>query len=313
MENGMLKTKNDIAELVYLPGADDSGIEIEIKKTGEFAVVFSGGGRHYTCGIVKKGSAGRLSVPTAKIAFADNLSVVNIDTDESVASIVITPAVTTKAGDAAAAAEAAMSAALSASVDAKTVVSAESGAAVPTDNDERAYGSVGGGGGASAEGDSAETPKKNAAAGLINNRQGCLPAVFSRYSGLTDAKENEKFYIFDEYAAKKNDMKILYSGNIVPLDRVFLDYKNTFAGKASLPEKLIGESIHEGKVAYYIFAVCGRDIEREQPFGGATGFVYHYDSADGYGYWLCYINAENGRISIPVRSRLLNITSDKNS
>ena len=58
---------------------------------------------------------------------------------------------------------------------------------------------------------------------------------------------------------------------------------------------------------YYIYAVPGRYMYKDQPFQGMTGFVYWHSLEDkkpergDYGYWLLHIDARTGNVAFPMR------------
>lgn len=56
----------------------------------------------------------------------------------------------------------------------------------------------------------------------------------------------------------------------------------------------------EDDVQYYIYGVPGRFNTLEHPFRGATGFNTWYETADGLGYWLLYIDPMTGKILFPI-------------
>ncbi|NLW23489.1 MAG: hypothetical protein GXY88_09630 [Tissierellia bacterium] len=57
----------------------------------------------------------------------------------------------------------------------------------------------------------------------------------------------------------------------------------------------------EGKdTKYYVYAVPGKFTIEEHPFRGITGFNTWYDSMDGIGYWVLYIDPMTGNIIYPI-------------
>ena len=56
----------------------------------------------------------------------------------------------------------------------------------------------------------------------------------------------------------------------------------------------------EDDVQYYIYGVPGRFTTLEHPFRGSTGFNTWYESKDGLGYWLLYIDPMTGKILYPI-------------
>lgn len=57
----------------------------------------------------------------------------------------------------------------------------------------------------------------------------------------------------------------------------------------------------EGKeTKYYVYGVPGRFTIEEQPFKGITGFNTWYESTEGIGYWVLYIDPMTGKIIHPI-------------
>lgn len=53
----------------------------------------------------------------------------------------------------------------------------------------------------------------------------------------------------------------------------------------------------DGKdVKYYLYGVPGRFTTEEHPFRGVTGFNTWYESEDGFGYWILYIDPMTGEV-----------------
>jgi len=55
-----------------------------------------------------------------------------------------------------------------------------------------------------------------------------------------------------------------------------------------------------GDARYYIYGIPGNFITLEHPFRGATGFNTWYESRDGFGYWLIYIDPYTGKVMYPI-------------
>lgn len=51
---------------------------------------------------------------------------------------------------------------------------------------------------------------------------------------------------------------------------------------------------------FYVYAIPGKFTAEEHPFKGVTGFNTWYDSIDGIGYWILYIDPMTGRVIFPV-------------
>lgn len=54
------------------------------------------------------------------------------------------------------------------------------------------------------------------------------------------------------------------------------------------------------EVKFFVYGVPGRFISEDHPQNGTTGFNTWYESKDGLGYWLLYIDPETGRIIYPI-------------
>jgi len=57
----------------------------------------------------------------------------------------------------------------------------------------------------------------------------------------------------------------------------------------------------DGKeIKYYIYGVPGKFTIGEQPFKGITGFNTWYESNEGTGYWVLYIDPMTGKTIHPI-------------
>lgn len=54
------------------------------------------------------------------------------------------------------------------------------------------------------------------------------------------------------------------------------------------------------EIKYYVYAIPGKFIIKEHPFKGITGFNTWYESIDGIGYWLLYIDPMTGKVIYPI-------------
>lgn len=55
-----------------------------------------------------------------------------------------------------------------------------------------------------------------------------------------------------------------------------------------------------GEIRYYIYGVPGRFDSLEHPFKGVTGFNTWYETENGFGYWLMYIDPLMGKVIYPL-------------
>lgn len=63
---------------------------------------------------------------------------------------------------------------------------------------------------------------------------------------------------------------------------------------------LFGLYNSEDRVKFYVYGVPGRFNTQEHPQMGNTGFNTWFESVNGMGYWLLYIDPVNGRIIYPI-------------
>lgn len=63
---------------------------------------------------------------------------------------------------------------------------------------------------------------------------------------------------------------------------------------------LFGMYKEKGETLYYIYGIPGRFAIEEHPFRGVTGFNTWYESIEGMGYWLLYIDPITGEIIHPL-------------
>lgn len=72
--------------------------------------------------------------------------------------------------------------------------------------------------------------------------------------------------------------------------------------------QLIGLQYAQGAVKYLVHGIPGRFCLRDQPFGGATGYVYWHPlpgqqfKPGDYGYWLIYIDPTTGEVVFPEKA-----------
>ncbi len=145
---------------------------------------------------------------------------------------------------------------------------------------------------------------KSQKASLINDNEGILEELFEKFDLFETPLKNHVFYKLDEANAKKSALKIILNGFIVPVLSPLLEYKNPFGTSGGYPKYLIGETSIDGEIEYYVYGTLGRNLREEQPFSGATGFVYFEKIRESEeGYWLMYVNAKTGRISLPMRPK----------
>ncbi|MBW4828413.1 MAG: hypothetical protein KZY61_10595 [Clostridiaceae bacterium] len=55
-----------------------------------------------------------------------------------------------------------------------------------------------------------------------------------------------------------------------------------------------------GEIKYYIYGVPGRFDSLEHPFKGVTGFNTWYETENGFGYWIMYIDPLMGKVIYPL-------------
>lgn len=59
---------------------------------------------------------------------------------------------------------------------------------------------------------------------------------------------------------------------------------------------IFGMYKEQKEVKYYLYGVPGKFIIEEHPFKGTTGFNTWYESKDGLGYWILYIDPMTGKV-----------------
>lgn len=87
-----------------------------------------------------------------------------------------------------------------------------------------------------------------------------------------------------------------------------MDYKYPFISNSTTCLNLIKKYGHylfgmykQGKeTKYYIYAVPGKFTVGEHPFKGITGFNTWYESINGTGYWVLYIDPITGKVIYPL-------------
>ncbi len=97
---------------------------------------------------------------------------------------------------------------------------------------------------------------------------------------------------------------------IQPLSQVCSEVVNNFqTGPVFQGHQLVGlQYDQKGAVKYLVHGIPGRFCLRDQPYGGATGYIYwhplpgqQYQAGD-YGYWLIHINPITGEVVFPQRA-----------
>ncbi|MCF6459465.1 hypothetical protein [Clostridium sp. Cult3] len=86
------------------------------------------------------------------------------------------------------------------------------------------------------------------------------------------------------------------------------DYKYPFLNNSTTCFDLIRKYGHylfgmykeDRETKYYIYGVPGKFATSEYPFKGITGFNTWYESANGLGYWILYIDPMTGKIIYPL-------------
>ncbi|MCF6464330.1 hypothetical protein [Clostridium sp. Cult2] len=63
---------------------------------------------------------------------------------------------------------------------------------------------------------------------------------------------------------------------------------------------LFGLYKEKQETKYYVYGVPGKFTLEEHPFRGITGFNTWYDSVDGVGYWVLYIDPITGKVIHPI-------------
>lgn len=139
---------------------------------------------------------------------------------------------------------------------------------------------------------------------LINDTPDVLEDLFEVFSDFENEMKNRVFYALNEKISEDNELRVLLNGYNVTLSTPFLEYKNSYTKQTKYPERLIGKLVSDNEAQYFIFAVLGKNTSEEQPFMGSTGFVYYEQIKNSdLGYWMSYINAKTGKISLPIKPK----------
>ena len=113
---------------------------------------------------------------------------------------------------------------------------------------------------------------------------------------------NHNLYIFDDENPLNSSVRINFAGGKASAQSLFLGYSN-FIKDVSFPEKILGEAFDGSGAEYNVFGILGRNVTEDQPFGGATGYLFfHRIPSSEYGYWLMYLNAITGALCLPSGS-----------
>lgn len=109
--------------------------------------------------------------------------------------------------------------------------------------------------------------------------------------------------------------RIEYDG--ADIHRGFLPYYNylsnmynvyPFMPNATTCQELIAKYNHylfglyreNNDIKYYMYGIPGTFTSLEHPYRGVTGFNTWFESADGIGYWVLYINSMTGKVIFPI-------------
>ena len=134
----------------------------------------------------------------------------------------------------------------------------------------------------------------------LNGAPEAMDEVFSKFTGYESVLKNHIFYMFDKKISAEHELKIQYNGEPTALNDIFGDYTNPFIKDSAYPKELVGRVELSGKSEYFVFAVLGRHLKEEQPFAGATGFMFfHKLPGSELGYWMSYISALSGNLCLP--------------
>ncbi|MDR2520330.1 MAG: hypothetical protein LBC69_04705 [Eubacteriaceae bacterium] len=149
-----------------------------------------------------------------------------------------------------------------------------------------------------------DSPEEDASVKLINEDPYSLRQYFRPFGGFASPTRNREFYSMDDSLPGSEKLRVLLNGYNVPLATPFLEYKNVSVEGESLPKRLIGVLRADNSPEYFIFGCLGYNRPTDQPFMGATGFVYFEQMAQSsLGYWICYVNAKTGKISLPIKPK----------
>ncbi len=134
---------------------------------------------------------------------------------------------------------------------------------------------------------------------LLNDAPEVLKEVFEEFTAFKSSLVNHDLYVFDRSISMDKGLAIKYNARCTPLSEIFADYVNPFIDGKIYPKELVGKASRKGVCEYFVFARLGRHLKEEQPFAGATGFVFFHElpeEKDGIGYWMSYISASSGNL-----------------
>ena len=63
---------------------------------------------------------------------------------------------------------------------------------------------------------------------------------------------------------------------------------------------LFGLYTENNDIKYYMYGIPGTFTSSEHPYRGVTGFNTWFESEDGIGYWILYINSMTGKVIFPI-------------
>lgn len=139
---------------------------------------------------------------------------------------------------------------------------------------------------------------------LINSNSQLITQYLSEFKEFREEIDNHTFYSVDMEIPKLCEVNIVYNGFIMPFLYPYMGYKNTKIINDKYPDWIFGEVIKNKKTTYYVYGILGSKEKENQPFLGSTGYIYYQPlNSKDLGYWLMYLNAKTGKISIPLRPR----------
>jgi len=152
-----------------------------------------------------------------------------------------------------------------------------------------------------------ETETENNYSGQKRLLLNCHEELLESYTPFCEMNdENSLHYWYDMSLSDSfaKEHQILYSGFMLPVLYPYMGYKNADSSD-EYPNWIFGKVTKNQKIQYFCYGILGRDEREHQPFLGSTGYVYYRSLKDSnLGYWVMYLNADSGKISLPMKPKV---------
>ncbi len=247
-------------------------VKTSLDQQRQFALVFCSAEKEYTAAVARGGEACIFNVPLAKIAFADSLKVLDIEDER----VFLSSKFKIKDG--------------SEPQDlSPAVIKASSESEVGCDEDASALKLI--------DDDFPDDYFLEEDFADVASSEALFEGVYKKFDLFE--LPNHNLYVFDDENPLNSSVRINFAGGKVSAQSLFLGYSN-FIKDVSFPEKILGRAFDGSGAEYNVFGILGRNVGEDQPFGGATGYLFfHRIPSLEYGYWLMYLNALTGALCLP--------------